>query len=203
MDDSVRYPTVTSARLDLSGWFALFVGLLRSTVYLGVLGGLILVALTYPWAWLFVLFWVLIMALVIAALLRGRRAGDRIRRIQERAAEITGAAHMGSAVHTAGHPLLRVDQPVLLALTAGELAIYDYSSSTPLDKIPLSKILSVAAVVTDDEGVPHKAVADMSARALQISFTWRGHPCEAVFRMMRKMRPIDWYQAIQTARLMA
>jgi hypothetical protein len=171
-------------------------------MHLVVLAGIVLVALSYPWVWFIVLLDAAFITLIVSSISRGRKMHSRIRMIQERAQEITGADSLGSALHTAGHPLLQVDQPVVLALRAGVLSIYAYSSATPLDRIPVDRIESVATVVYDEDRIPHTAVADASAQALQITFLWREQACVAVFRMMRQVRPIGWYQAIQTARLM-
>lgn len=121
--------------------------------------------------------------------------------VQARAKELTGADMIGSAIHTAGHPLLQVNQPVVLALKGDELSLYDYKSSTPIDSIRVKDLQSIETVVYDEDRVPHIGVADNTAQALQITFNFRGNPCTCVFRRMYKVRAIEWYQAIQKARL--
>lgn len=121
--------------------------------------------------------------------------------IQQRAKELTGADIIGSTLHTAGHPLLQVNQPVVLALKGDELSLYDYKSSTPIDSIRVKDLQSIETVVYDEDRVPHIGVADNTAQALQITFNFRGNPCTCVFRRMYKVRAIEWYQAIQKARL--
>jgi hypothetical protein len=189
-----------SSKLDLGGW-GVAIGILRVAMHLLALAAIALVALIYPWAWIVFLAYVAIIALIVVSVLTGRQLGSRIGRIQQSARETTGAEYIGSALHAAGHPLLQVDQPVVLALKGTELSIYGYSNSTPLDRIPIGKIESLATVVYDEDRIPHTAVADKTAQALQITFQWRDETCVAVFRMMRHVRPIDWYQAIQAARL--
>jgi hypothetical protein len=56
-------------------------------------------------------------------------------------------------------------------------------------------------VVYDDERVAHIDVIDSAAQALQLEFLWRGEKCACLFRRMINPRPIDWYDAIQKARL--
>ena len=120
--------------------------------------------------------------------------------IQERARQITGASTIGSAVHVAGHPLLERDQPMVLALIDDHLSIYKYDSGDPLDTISLADISSIHTVVYDDERVPHIEVIDSAAQALQFSITKQGQPVTFLFRSMLKVRPIDWYHAIEKAR---
>ena len=122
--------------------------------------------------------------------------------IQQLAKERTGADIIGSAIHTAGHPLLQANQPVVLALKGDELSLYDYKNPTPLDAIRIKDVQSIDTVVYDEDRVPHIGVADNTAQALQITFTFRGNPCTCVFRRMYKVRAIEWYQALQTARLL-
>jgi hypothetical protein len=121
--------------------------------------------------------------------------------IQQRAAERTGASAIGSAIHVAGHPLLKRDQPVVLALAKGQLNIYDYNDPTPIDVLPLADLKSLHTVVYDDERVPHIDVIDSTAQALQIAFLREDQVYTCLFRRMLKMHPIDWYHQIQQARL--
>ncbi|MFZ5909727.1 MAG: hypothetical protein ACOYYU_06910 [Chloroflexota bacterium] len=121
--------------------------------------------------------------------------------IQKLAQERIGASHIGSAVHVAGHPLLQRDQSVVLAITGDQLNIYSYEKSIPLDSISLKDIQTFHTVSYDDDRVPHIDAIDSMAQALQLSFFWREQPCTCLFRRMRKMKAIDWYQAIQQTRL--
>jgi hypothetical protein len=121
--------------------------------------------------------------------------------IQKAAMEKIGATHIGSAIHVAGHPLLQRDQSVVLALVDDQLNIFNYENSTPLDSIPLGNIRTLHTVSYDDERVPHVDAIDSVAQALQLTLLWRDQPCTCLFRRMRKMKPIDWYQAIQQVRL--
>ena len=123
--------------------------------------------------------------------------------IQQLALERLGASHIGSALHVAGHPLLQRDQPVVLALVGGQLSLHSYESPIPLDAIPLRNIQSVQTVSYDDERVPIMDVIDSAAQAIQLTFLWHDQTCTCLFRRMKKMRPIDWYQTLQQARLQA
>ena len=121
--------------------------------------------------------------------------------IQELAKEKTGASQIGSAIHVAGHPLLQRDQPIVLALVNDQLNIYSYENQIPLDTIPLKNIQEIHTVSYDDERVPHIEAIDSVAQSLQLKFLFREQPCTYLFRRMRKMKPIDWYHAIQQIRL--
>jgi hypothetical protein len=119
--------------------------------------------------------------------------------VQERACTTTSASTIGSAIHVAGHPLLERDQPVVLALIDDHLSIFKYESDQPVDVIFLKDITNLYTVVYDDERVPHIEVIDSAAQALQISITKQGQPVTFSLRSMRKVRPIDWYHAIEKA----
>jgi hypothetical protein len=123
--------------------------------------------------------------------------------IQQLARERTGASHIGSAIHVAGHPLLQRDQPVVLALIRDQLSIYSYENSNPLDIIPLQNIQTIQTITYDDDRIPHADVIDSAAQAVQLNFLWQEQTCTCLFHRMKKMRPIDWYQALQQARLHA
>jgi hypothetical protein len=156
----------------------------------------------FPIGWFFVAFQVCILLMVYFLWRSNRTNYARAIHIQELAKERTGAEYLGSAIHTAGHPLLQVNQPVVLALKGSELSIYSYESPVPLDNIRLDEIQAVDLVVFDDENIPHTNVIDNTAQALQISFQRNGMTFLCAFRRMVKMRSIGWYQAIQKARLM-
>ncbi len=134
---------------------------------------------------------------------RNRNSIQTTDEIQQLARQRLSASHIGSALHVAGHPLLQRDQPIVLALVGDQLSIHSYESPTPLDAIPLRNIQTVQTVSYDDERVPIMDVIDSAAQAIQITFLWRGQPCACLFRRMKGMRPIDWYQALQQARLQA
>ena len=108
---------------------------------------------------------------------------------------------MGSAIHVAGHPLLARDQPVVLALSGDTLSIYSYNSPIPIDTLPVRHMTSIHTVVYDDERVPHIEVVDSAAQALQLSFSRDNSTWTFLLRRMQKVRPVDWYHAIQQARL--
>jgi len=128
------------------------------------------------------------------------QTADEIQRI---ARQRLNASHIGSALHMAGHPLLQRDQPIVLALVGDQLNLHSYESPVPLDTIPLQNIQAVQTVSYDDDRVPHVDVIDSAAQAIQLTFIWREQTCTCLFRRMKKMRPIDWYQALQQARLQA
>ncbi len=161
----------------------------------------IFLAIKFPIFWIFVVFEIFLIA--------GRFFLPRVKetqqakalRIQQLAKDKTGANYLGSAIHTAGHPLLQVNQPVVLALKDSELSIYGYDSSTPIYTLSVNELLAVNPVVFDDDYIPHIGVIDNTAQALQISFQYQKIDCTCSFRRMYKVRPIEWYHAIQMARL--
>lgn len=137
----------------------------------------------------------------IYALFWAKSRQQNIDEIQNLARQRVGASHIGSALHVAGHPLLQRDQPVVLALVGDQLQIHGYESPSPLDTIPLRNIQSVQTVSYDSDRIPHVEVIDSAAQAIQFNFLWRDQTCSCLFRSMKKMRPIDWYQTIQQTRL--
>jgi hypothetical protein len=156
---------------------------------------------TLAWAWLILMAFPLVLAL--GGWRRGKRQRSRIEQTQERARLLTGASHIGSAVHVAGHPLLAREQRVVLALTDGHLSFYGYDSPTPIDTLPVVELRFVHTIVYDDERIPHFEVIDSTAQALELVFTRNGETWTCLFKQMRKIRPIDWYHAIQQARFSA
>jgi hypothetical protein len=126
---------------------------------------------------------------------------NNIDEIQKHAKVTIGALQIDSAVHVAGHPLLQREQPIVLALVSDSLNIYAYENPTPLDTIPLKNIQGIYTVSYDDDRVPHIDAIDSVAQALQITFIWHEQPCICLFRRMGKIKPIDWYHAIQQVRL--
>lgn len=165
-----------------------------------LLPALILLAIS-PWL---ALAWVIFMAVALFFNFRQRQRQRRliakIADIQQRAQARAHAAYIGSAIHVAGHPVLKRDQPIVLALTEGGLAFYDYTSQTPIDTLPIPQLLTAQTVVYDDERVPHVDVIDSAAQALQLTFTRNGQTGTCLFRQMRKVRPVDWYHALQQAK---
>jgi hypothetical protein len=121
--------------------------------------------------------------------------------IQQNAQTTTGASLIGSAIHVAGHPLLNREQSVVLALISSNLAIYSYETDQPLAVIPLQQIQSIQTVTYDDERVPHIEVVDSTAQAIQLILKFGDQEIACLFRRMRKVRPIDWYHAVQKARI--
>jgi hypothetical protein len=120
--------------------------------------------------------------------------------IQERARELTRAEHIGSAIHTAGHPLLSQNQPIVMALRGDRLSIYTYESFNPIDTILISQIDKLQTVVYDRDRIPHVEVIDKTAQALQLVLRVNGKEFVTLFRRFRNLKAIDWYHAIQKAR---
>lgn len=130
-----------------------------------------------------------------------RSTSSRVKEIQQKALEITGASVIGSAIHVAGHPLLDRDGPIVIALVDDHLNIYSFEDPSPTDRISIQDIKALKTVVYDDERIPHTEVIDSTAQAIQMEFTWQSKECTCLFRRMRKVRPIDWYHTIQQRRL--
>ena len=162
---------------------------------------IIFLAIRFPLLWIAVAFEALLLsARLLLPHFRETLQAKAIR-IQLLAKDMTGANLLGSAIHTAGHPLLQANQPIVLALKGYELSIYGYDHSTPIDTIPVKALQAVDLVIFDDNRMPHIGVIDNAAQALQITFPWRTSSCTCSFRRMYKVRAIEWYQAIQKARL--
>jgi len=153
--------------------------------------------LTFVWLG----FLVLIYGLSYYQIRRRKVALAQVQEIQNYAIKNVGASQIGSAIHVAGHPLLQREQPVVLALVDEQLSIYSYENATSLDSIPLKSIQSIHTIAYGDDRVPHIDAIDSAAQALQITFLWREQSCTCLFRRMQKVRPIDWYHAIQQKRL--
>jgi hypothetical protein len=164
---------------------------------------IIFLAIKFPLLWIIVLLEAVILSVrIFAPRLKETRQAKAVR-IQSLAKDKTGADYLGSAIHTAGHPLLHVNQPVVLALKDSELSIYSYENATPIDILSIDELLAVNPVVFDDDYIPHVGVIDNTAQALQISFQRQGNTYICSFRRMYKVRPIEWYQAIQKARFIS
>jgi hypothetical protein len=173
-----------------------------SLVWRGI-GILVAVALAwqYPWLWLVVVYLCLTGLLKYRLIRQQQQKKDRSAEIQQLAKAKTGASTIGSAIHTAGHPILEINQPVVLALTADSLSIYSYVSPVPLDTILLKDIQALDLVTYDDDGIPHTGIVDSTAQAMQVHFILHGQACTCLFRRMVKVRAVGWYQAIQKARM--
>ena len=161
---------------------------------------IVYLAIQFPVFWLLVLFEGIVLSIRIFVPRIKETQQAKAVRIQQLAKDKTGANYLGSAIHTAGHPLLQVNQPVVLALKDSELSIYAYDSPTPIDTLSLDEINAVNPVVFDDDYIPHVGAIDNTAQALQISFQRKNVECICSFRRMYKVRPIEWYHAIQKAR---
>lgn len=148
--------------------------------------------------------WIFITLLSLGlGLVRNRQAKAQLRNVEEiqkRAQEVTGAEIIGSAIHVAGHPSLHRDQRVVLALKDNQLFIHGYEKQTPINVIQLRHIQSIHTIVYDQDRIPHMDVIDNTAQALQLSYQQDGDTWTCLFRRMRKVRPIDWYHALEQAR---
>jgi hypothetical protein len=182
-------------------WIKPYFSISTSLVFL-LLGALLLSGLPIL-MWIWVAAYGILTGWSIYEVLTKNKATRDIGDIQRLARERTGASHIGSVLHVAGHPLLQRDQPIVLALIQDRLAIYSYENSNPLDIIPLRNIQTVKTISYDDDRIPHADVIDSAAQAIQLNFLWHEQTCICLFRRMKKMRPIDWYQALQQARLQA
>ncbi len=150
-------------------------------------------------ALVYAIFIALLISYSIVRLRNSAKNMAHARDIQQQAQQLTGASTIGSMIHLAGHPLLSRDQPVVLALANDSLSIYDYTSPVPLDTLSPVDLLSVHTVVYDDDRIPHLEVIDSAAQAIQLEFTRYGKTWTCLFQHMQKLRPIDWYHAIQQA----
>lgn len=198
IDDSLPYSPSSVSRFSLLPKllsFSLKIG------YIVILVIFILAAFKIPLFWFIAAFQAIFVFMNLFPW--GRLTNQRITKVakaQQEAQEKTGASLIGSAIHTAGHPLLKINQPVVIALKNLDISFYSYSSSIPIDTINVKDILSVGTVVYDDERVPHVGVIDNAAQAIQLTFQTQGKTYTCSFRRMYKVRPIEWYQAIEVAR---
>lgn len=185
---------------SISWWFSKISQIYALFVLLFIFVMITFLAIKFPFLWIFVIF--------EAILIAGRFFLPRMKetpqakssRIQQLAKDRTGAQYLGSAIHTAGHPLLQVNQPVVLALKDSEFSIYSYDSPIPIDTLSVNELHAVDPVVFDDDNIPHLGVIDNTAQALQISFQRKNVECICSFRRMYKVRPIEWFHALQQAR---
>ena len=149
-------------------------------------------------------FWLALLLLSYGFGLRLRRQKklemQEIIAIQARTTARIGASLVGSAVHVAGHPQLEREHNVLLALTVPNLSVYSYETDQALVIIPLQQIVSIQTVVYDEDRIPHVDVVDSTAQAIQLILKYDQQEIACLFRRMKKVRPIDWYHAIQKSR---
>jgi hypothetical protein len=199
-DDMENTIAIKPFAFRVSGWYAkLMMVVLQLSAFLlpAAIFALISPLLMYVWLIIVILMYVN----WFFHQRKKRQAVQDIENTQKNAYALIGTTYLGSAIHVAGHPLLQRDQQVVLAVVDDQLNIYGYEDPAPLDTIYLKDIQSIHTVVYDDERVPHIDVIDSAAQALQITFSWHEQLCTCLFRRMRKIRPIDWYHAIQQKRL--
>ena len=152
-------------------------------------------------AWIWVAFFAFLIGLSYYHSRQRKNNIQNFLQTQQRAQDATGASMIGSAVHVAGIPELEREQNIVLALIAPNLVVYPYQSDQPLAVIPLQQIACVQTVVYDDDRIPHTDVIDSSAQAIQLIIKYGNQDVACLFRRMKKVRPIDWYHAIQRARI--
>ena len=162
-------------------------------------------AISRPLAWGILIYLIILFGI---ALLSGRTQRKKwklikqeVAQVQGQALEKSGASIIGSCIHVAGNPKLDRDQNIVLALTPAALVIYPYDRDTPLDSISLQQITAIHTVVYDDERTPHLEAVDSAAQALQLSIKYGDFAYDCLLRSMKKVRPMDWYHAIQKARI--
>jgi hypothetical protein len=185
---------------DKIGFFPVFKLGVYALLFIFIVYVLLLTKVS-PLVWLCAAYLLIIIVISIYGYTRLRSTSSRVKEIQEKALEITGASVIGSAIHVAGHPLLDRDGPIVIALVDDHLKIYSFEDSSPIDRISIQDIKALKTVVYDDDRIPHTEVIDSAAQALQMEFTWQSKECTCLFRRMRKVRPIDWYHTIQQIRL--
>jgi len=169
------------------------------TIVLGI-AGIMMILLDPIVAWVFL--GIVAYALVMYYVGKAKRKSleQEIEEVQESAKKLMGASHIGSAIHVAGCPSLNRDQPVVVALVGDMLKFSSYENPTPIETIPIDKVKSVHTVIYDGERIPHLTTIDSTAQALILSYERHGETWECLFRRMRKLKPIDWYQIIQKVR---
>ena len=147
---------------------------------------------------------ILLLASIIFGYARARRSKsltEQIIFIQKQARELTGAELIGSAVHVAGHPNLEPKQPVVLVLRENTLVIYPFDKPIVSDEINVRDIETIQTVVYDEDRIPHVDVIDPTAQALQLRIVRHDKNWQCLLNQMRSIRPIDWYHAIQKAKV--
>ncbi|HUH96280.1 MAG TPA: hypothetical protein VLZ89_02915 [Anaerolineales bacterium] len=204
MDEPNPYSRASSnatLKGSVSWWISRMLQIYAILVLLFIFVLAVFLAIKFPLLWIFVVFEAVLIAgrFFLPHIKETRQA--KALRIQQLAKDRTEANYLGSAIHTAGHPLLQVNQPVVLALKDAELSIYTYDNPIPIDTLLVKELHAVNPVVFDDDYIPHVGVIDNTAQALQISFQRQNTECICSFRRMHKIRPVEWYHAIQKARL--
>jgi len=198
-DDGIE--AQAAIRMSTKGWGILF------RVYQAILSGAILLGIfaffyflvTPLLAWL----WFCVISFTIGSgLYQRKQRQEKVKKsvtLQEEAKRQTGASLIGSAIHVAGYPNLEREQAIVMAIVGSELCFFAYDG-TKIDVLPVQEIVSLHTVVYDDERIPHIEAIDSTAQALQITFQRRDKNFMVLFRSMKKVRPIDWYHAIQQIR---
>lgn len=180
------------------------IGVFMVLAVFGIAFGLVY-QVSHFWAWGIVVYFVIVFGSAFISGRAQKKKQDLLRReitqIQARSAEKAGASLMGSAIHVAGDPRLEREQKIVLALTNSSLDLYTFGHDRPLDSIPLGQIAAIHTVVYDQEQTPHLDTVDSTAEPLQITVKSGDASYDILLRNMRKVHPIDWYQAIQNARL--
>ncbi len=204
--DELEYQSTKFKPSKMADTMVKAIGVFMVLAIFGITFGLTF-QVSHLWALGVVIYFVVVFGTALISGMKQRKkqqdAQQDITKIQERAAEIAGASLMGSAIHSAGNPRLEREQKIVLALTASSLDFYAYDNATPLDSIPLKHIVAIHTVVYDDDQIPHTDIVDNTAQALQISVKYGETSYDILLRNMRKVHPIDWYHAIQKARLIA
>jgi len=183
--------------------FRFFPRITRLIFFISYFGALLLfawIAVSFPIFWLFTAFQAVFVAFYIFTWRIANKHEIKVKEVQHIAREKTGASLIGSAIHTAGHPHMSVDQPIVLALKDSDISFYTYSNPIPIDTLNVKDIISVDPVIYDDDRIPHIGVVDNTAQSLQIVFQQGGKTYTCLFRRMYKVKPIEWYQAIQSPR---
>jgi hypothetical protein len=146
----------------ISGMFAGYTLVARLLIFALI----VYLAIKFPVFWLLVLFEGVVLSMRIFVPRLKQTQQTKAIRIQSLAKDKTGAEYLGIAIHTAGHPLLQVNQPVVLALKGSEFSIYNYESSRPIDTLAVHELVAVDPVVFDNDYIPHVGMIDNTAQAL-------------------------------------
>lgn len=170
-------------------------------LYVVTMGVIIAVGWPYPATWLVILLLVVRVAVMAATIVGIDRRAARIERVQAQALATTGAERLGTAIHTAGHPQLEANQPVVLALKGDVVTVYGYESARPLTSFSGREIHAITPLALDDDGVFRPAPVANVTQALELKLAWKETECTCVFRKMLKVRALEWYQLLSRAQL--
>lgn len=198
LDDPIALGWNASARSNRVGRWPRWIG---PAIRVVIVLALIVLAWRYPAAWAVIVLLAVRSGLQIAALLGMDAHLARIERIQAQAQATTGADRLGSAIHTAGHPQLQANQPIVLALKGEVVTIYGYDSARPLASFTGRDIRAITPLAYDDDGIPRPTAAFEAVQALELKLAWKTDTCTCVFRKMLKVRAIEWYHVLSQARL--